>query len=101
MPSFCASRAACSGAAPPNAISVRSDVSLPFSTACTRAALAIVSSTISAMPRAASCTGIDRGEPIVAVTACSASVGSSAIFPPAKRVGSIRPSKTSASVTVG
>ena len=50
-----ASRAACSGAAPPKAISVRSAVSLPFSTAWTRAALAMVSSTISAMPRRGLC----------------------------------------------
>ncbi len=50
MPSLRASRAACSGAAPPKAISARSAVSLPFSTACTRAALAMVSSTISATP---------------------------------------------------
>ena len=53
MPSLRASRAACSGAAPPKAIRVRSAVSLPFSTACTRAALAMVSSTISATPAAA------------------------------------------------
>ena len=53
MPSLRASRAAWRGAAPPKAISVRSAVSLPFSTACTRAALAMVSSTISATPAAA------------------------------------------------
>ena len=55
MPSLRASRAACSGAAPPKAISARSAVSLPFSTACTRAALAMVSSTISTTPAAAPC----------------------------------------------
>ena len=54
MPSFSASRAACSGAAPPKAISVRASSSLPRSTACTRAAFAMFSSTISLTPNAAS-----------------------------------------------
>ena len=54
MPSFSASRAACSGAPPPKAISVRPSSSAPRSTACTRAALAMFSSTISEMPKAAS-----------------------------------------------
>ena len=48
MPSFSASRLACSGAAPPNATSVRSAIATPRSTACTRAAFAMFSSTISA-----------------------------------------------------
>ena len=54
MPSFSASRAAWSGAAPPKAIMVRSCSSLPRSTAWTRAALAMFSSTISLTPNAAS-----------------------------------------------
>ena len=53
MPSFSASRLACSGAAPPNATSVRSPIATPRSTACTRAALAMFSSTISATATAA------------------------------------------------
>ena len=53
MPSFSASRLACSGAAPPNATSVRSAIATPRSTACTRAALAMFSSTISATATAA------------------------------------------------
>ena len=52
MSSFSASRAACSGAAPPNAIMARPDSSLPRSTAWTRAALAMFSSTISLTPSA-------------------------------------------------
>src|SRR6516165_10753811 len=53
MPSFSATRAACSGAAPPKAISVRGRRSFPLSMACTRAAFAMFSSTISLMPSAA------------------------------------------------
>ena len=63
MPSFSASRAACSGAAPPKAIRVRSATSLPLSTACTRAALAMFSSTISATPSAASSARRPSGSP--------------------------------------
>ena len=54
MPSFSASRAAWMGAAPPKAIMVRSCSSLPRSTAWTRAAFAMFSSTISLTPKAAS-----------------------------------------------
>jgi hypothetical protein len=48
MPSFSQRRAACSGAAPPKAIMILSEMFLPFSTAWTRAALAMFSSTTSA-----------------------------------------------------
>src|SRR5260221_414900 len=54
MPSFSATRAAWSGAAPPNATRVRSARFLPRSIAWTRAAFAMFSSTISLTPRAAS-----------------------------------------------
>ena len=52
-PIFSATRAPCSGPPPPKAIMVRPSQPLPLSTACTRAALAMFSSTISPTPSAA------------------------------------------------
>jgi hypothetical protein len=74
---------------------------LPFSTAWTRAALAIVSVTISAMPSAACSTGMPTSPATPSRTAASARSGARAILPPAKRAGSIQRSSRSASVTVG
>ena len=101
MPSFSARRLACSGAAPPKATSVRSAMATPRSTACTRAAFAMFSSTISATPTAA-CSAVMPLQlaAMPAASAASAMAGSMAILPPAKRDGSILPMARSASVTV-
>ena len=63
MSSFSASRAACSGAAPPKAIIVRSPSVAPISMAWTRAALAMFSPTISLTPSAAICGSRSSGAP--------------------------------------
>ena len=102
MPSFSAIRLACRGAAPPKATSVRSAVAMPRSMACTRAALAMFSSTISATPTAA-CSALMPSilAAMAEASAASALSGWMAILPPAKRAGSILPMARSASVTVG
>ena len=100
-PSFSHSRAACRGAAPPNAIMVYSERSSPFSTACTRAALAMFSSTTSARPKAASTASISSRWPKTLSSACRASAVESGMVPPAKPSGSSLPKIRSASVTAG
>lgn len=75
-------RAACSGAAPPKAIMVRPAVSLPFSTAWTRAALAMVSVTISVMPSAAVSAVMASGVATAWVQAVTEAAGSSEMKPP-------------------
>ena len=88
MPSFSRSRAACSGAAPPKAIIVRSAVSLPFSTACTRAAFAMFSSTISPMPKPRPARReAERFADLAARWRAAALGVDSRIEPPAKRAG--------------
>src|SRR5215468_1995777 len=72
MPSFSASRLACNGAAPPKATIVRSRIATPRSTACTRDALAMFSSTISATATAACSAAMARGAPMPASSARSA-----------------------------
>src|SRR5215468_2215164 len=84
MPSFSATRAACNGAAPPKAISVRGRRSFPLSMACTRAAFAMFSSTISLMPSAACSVARLSAAPIRSATACLAPATSSGILPPEK-----------------
>src|SRR5215471_208204 len=88
MPSFSATRAACSGAAPPKAISVRGRRSLPLSIACTRAAFAMFSSTISLMPSAACSVARLSGAPICSSTACFAAA--SVTRRPWLRTGAVR-----------
>ena len=63
---FAASRAACSGAPPPNAISVWSAATLPRSMACTLAAFAMFSSTISTTPAAGQNESSPSGSPTCA-----------------------------------
>ena len=101
MPSFCARRPACSGAAPPKAIIVCSSVARPRSIACTRAALAMFSSTISLTPAAAQKASMPSAAPTPACSACAARAGSSGRRPAAKRAASMRPSTRLASVTAG
>jgi hypothetical protein len=95
-PSFSQSRQAWSGAPPPKATMVNCAISRPFSTVWTRAALAMFSSTISVMPKAAS----SSISPSV-ISAASARSGWSGMAPPAKFFGSSRPSARLASVTAG
>ena len=101
MPSFCAKRPACRGAAPPKAIMVAPSSALPRSMACTRAALAMFSSTISLMPAAAQNASRPSTSPTLLRSASSARCRSSCRWPPAKRCGSRRPSTRLASVTAG
>ena len=101
IPSFSQSRPACKGAAPPKAIMVYSLRSSPFSTACTRAALAMFSSTTSASPNAAVSTSISRRSPSSAFKAAELAAASNGMVPPAKLLGSKRPNTKSASVTAG
>ena len=101
MSSFSAKRAACKGAAPPNAIIARAAISLPHSTAWTRAAAAMFSSTISQTPKAASAVSMPAACPTFSVTASVARGADRLTRPPAKRAGSILPNTRSASVTVG
>src|SRR5262249_39864360 len=98
MPSFSATRAACSGAAPPKAISVRGRRSFPLSMACTRAAFAMFSSTISLMPSAACSVARFSAAPIRSAAARLAPATSRVILPPDDVVGSIRPTTTAAAV---
>ena len=74
---------------------------MPCSTAWTRAAFDMVSSTISQIPKAAMVSDICMGAPTFSAIAAAAFSGTIATRPPAKRAGSILPSTTSASVTVG
>ena len=101
MSSFSARRAACSGAAPPKAIIVRSASVAPISMACTRAAPAMFSPTISFTPSAAICGARPSGAPTAAASASVAARSSSAMRPPENAAGSMRPIARSASVTVG
>ncbi|MNN68709.1 hypothetical protein D3C81_1844380 [compost metagenome] len=80
---------------------VKSPSSLPFSTACMRAALLMFSSTISLMPKAAVMPSMPRRSAISTVMAVSEASVDSLIEPPANSSGSSRPSSRSASVTVG
>ena len=101
MPSLAATPAACSGAAPPKAISVPRLMSQPWSAAWTRPALDMFSSTTSEMPMAATVDCRPAGSATAVVTALAAASGSNVSVPPAKRSGRSRPSTASASVTVG
>ena len=101
MPSFSASRVACRGAAPPKAMSVREPASLPRSIACTRAAFAMFSSTTSLTAKAASAVSRFIRAPTSRTRVSSAAARQRGMLPPAKRSGSMRPSTTSESVTVG
>ena len=101
MPSFWARRTAWTGAAPPKAIMVNPDRSLPFSTAWTRAALAMFSSTISETPTAAAPTSSESGPPTASPMARAAASGFRSIPAAPKVSGVSRPSTRSASVTVG
>ncbi len=76
-------------------------MSLPFSVAWTGAALAMFSSTISAIAAAAATSSRPSGVPIPAAMAAAAAFRSRARVPPANRAGSILPTTRSASVTVG
>src|ERR1700737_2451248 len=69
IPIFSASRVACTGPPPPKAMSVRPSKVLPDSMACTRAALAMFSSTISTMPSAAISGSNSSSRPTPAVSA--------------------------------
>ena len=99
MPSLRATAIACSGAPPPKAISVRWLTSDPFSTACTRAALAIFSSTISMIAWAALSISVPSGSPTAQCTTLRAAGKSRDKRPPAKSSASRRPSSRLASVT--
>ena len=100
MPSFRASRPACSGAPPPNATNVWRPITLPRSMAWTRAAFAMFSSTISTTPTAGQWASRPRPSPTSRASAAAARSGWSAIRPPANRSGSSLPSTRLASVTV-
>ena len=100
MPSFRASRPAWSGAPPPNAIMVWRPMTRPRSMACTRAALAMFSSTVSTTPTAGHRPASPSRRPTSRASASAARSGSSPIFPPANRSGSSLPSTRFASVTV-
>ena len=88
MSSFSARRAACRGAAPPNAIIVRSPSVAPISMAWTRAALAMFSPTISLTPSAATCGSRSSGTPIAEESASVAAFSSSAMRP-ARELGRV------------
>ena len=96
-----ATRAAWIGADPPKATTVRPARPFPHSIAWVRAALDMFSSTISLTPSAATLASIPSRAPTRLAIAASARPRSSPIAPPAKSPGSMRPSTTSASVTVG
>ena len=89
------------GAEPPKATRVRPASPLPHSTACVRAALDMFSSTISLIPSAPSVSSSPSFAPGSLRMAAAARSRSRGIAPPAKKAGSMRPSTTSASVTVG
>ena len=95
-----ATRVACSGPLPPKAIIVRRHRSLPDSTACIRAALAMPSSTIWLTPSAARFASRPRQRPTPSIRAAEAASLSIRNRPSANLPGSIRPRATSASVTV-
>ena len=99
MPSLRATAIACSGAPPPKAIKVRSVTSSPFSTAWTRAALAMFSSTISITACAPPAGSVFNASPTAVWSACCAAVVFSGMRPPANPSASSLPSTRLASVT--
>ena len=101
IPNFSHKRPACNGAAPPKAIIVYSLRFSPFSTAWTRAALAIFSSTTSQRPKAAVWDSISSVSPTCVASAAELASAFSVMRPPAKLLGSSRPRTKSASVTAG
>ena len=75
---------------------------MPFSTACTRAAFAMFSSTTSQRPKAAAvAVDAELGRRHARRPRPRRPASTSLIEPPAKSSGSMRPSRRSASVTVG
>ena len=99
-PSLSMSRVACTGAPPPKATIEKPRRSLPCSTAWTRAALAMFSSTTSVTPTAAVTVSNPRGVAMVRIAPPARSGDSEMSLAP-NVSGCRRPRQTSASVTVG
>ena len=103
MPSFSATRQACSGAAPPKAINVRDASSLPDSDAVDTGGVGHVLVDDLGNPARGRGDVRQKSErwPTCSTRAAAAADGARARCPPANRSGSIRPMIKSASVTVG